>query len=127
MIKDRFKFRAWDPVKKEYYDEFYLMSNGDGVIYSPVEEDGNEDRLLIEQCTGLKDVNGRLIYEGDIIKTPSLTYLLKVDVFNVLACIERDFSYRVEWSRFVADVYHEGRQRFIEVIGNIHENPELFK
>ena len=127
MIKDRFKFRAWDPVKKEYYDEFYLMSNGDGVIYSPVEEDGNEDRLLFEQCTGLKDVNGRLIYEGDIIKTPSLTYLLKVDVFNVLACIERDFSYRVDWSRFVADVYHEGRQRFIEVIGNIHENPELFK
>lgn len=78
----------------------------------------------IEQCTGLKDKNGTPIYEGDIIQTPSQRFFLKVDDFNVLACVYPDFSDSFDWSRFVADIYHEGRQRFIEVVGNIHEHKE---
>ena len=116
-----------DQLKKQGFSEDEIEQIECDYSSEPCDDYLNIDADEIDQCTGLKDKNGRLIYEGDIIKTPSLTYLLKVDVFNVLACIERDFSYRVDWSRFVADIYHEGRQRFIEVIGNIHENPELFK
>lgn len=113
MIKDRFKFRAWDPVKKEYYDEFYLMSNGDGVIYSPVEEDGNEDRLLIEQCTGLKDVNGNLIFEGDLLMDP--------DCFETT--IVGDVRREEDGSYYCGDygAYEFGT---LEIWGTVNEHPE---
>lgn len=121
MTKDRFRFRAWDPVKKEYYDEFYLMANGNGAIYSPVEEEGNEDRLIIEQCTGMKDDDGKLIYEGDL-----------VDLVGYGVC-------KVDWvedtAEFMFQNLGEDLREHVEtmmlykwkVVGNIHENAELLK
>ena len=67
---ERFKFRAYDPVKKTYYHDFYLMSDGNGAIYTPLEEGEDENRLIIEQCTGLKDKNDKLVFEGDILDVP---------------------------------------------------------
>lgn len=121
MKNDRFKFRAYDPAKKEYYDEFYLMSNGDGAIYSPVEETGNEDRLIIEQCTGLRDKNGKLAYEGDIVR-----YDVDSQRMGRIAAVKfKDAHFFFE---------SNGRDRFgllqvwnVEIIGNIHENPELLE
>ena len=70
------------------------------------------DKVL--QCTGLKDKNGKLIYEGDIIKETVVDY------------IDEEFLTVVCWSNLKAsynidDTIHCER----EVIGNIYENKEL--
>lgn len=64
-MNDRFKFRVWDTRLKEYNAEhtYCLFEDGDLGEYdgvTPIQE-----WYIIEQCTGMKDKNGNLIYEND--------------------------------------------------------------
>lgn len=70
---------------------------------------------FVEQCTGLKDKNGKLIYEGDIIEVENNKCKITWESENA--------RYNVEGYGEIAYLnYNE-----IEVIGNIHENPELLE
>lgn len=112
-MQDRFKFRAWDNEKNKYiYDAEYTYDNPHGDCFSDLIE-GTYGSFTVEQCTGLKDKNGRLIYEGDIVRQIS----------------KREPEYEeyiteVKWSVFGYPLYDEESFDF-EVIGNIHTNPEL--
>ena len=117
MNNDRFKFRVWDNVKKKYdYLECLYLSQSGGVCY--LDMDGhltypNEDEdYIIEQCTGLKDKNGTLIYEGD--KVAGSLGLDKDRVFGVVHWNER----YAEWR---ASEYSPWAIGDIKVVGNIHE------
>lgn len=71
---------------------------------------------VIEQYTGLKDKNGKEIYEGDIVKAGGRIY--EVD------WLEKDGG----WFCFTDDDYYTPLYHIeCEVIGNIHENKELLK
>ena len=130
-MNDRFKFRVWLEYAKLYYglDSFYYdrLRNK----YTFHFEDGHtktikEKDCVIEQCTGLKDKNGRLIYEGDIV--------VKIDVNGIGYPRTRicRVYWKEDWLGWVieteyGDVYalaDYGSDNY-EVIGNIHENPDL--
>ena len=125
------KFRAWDKKKKKM---FYL----DGIIHlhlgliawtfsSPDEVyvcGGKRDNGILMQYTGLKDKNGKEIYEGDIVK------------YREYSSNEKSELCKIEWfegyegdgfkmTGFVSPAYDYPTD--VEIIGNIYENPELMK
>ena len=126
-MNDRFKFRVWDKYNKVYFGgsygvSYYLTdSEIDGDLYcrqcdGPFELSEDDD-FIVEQCTGLKDKNGKLIYEGDILKPNGNTITKEV--------VYEDGSYWAKDTIYFHDKCHIF-QKWIdecgyEVIGNIHE------
>lgn len=112
-MKDRFKFRAWD--NKEHY---YIPDEETNFCHGMMEYwlDREDCPLTFEQCTGLKDKNGKLIYEGDIVRVDSRVYYVEALTLVV----------RFHNGAFMAgDRFIDNNSNFMKVIGNIHENPEL--
>jgi uncharacterized phage protein (TIGR01671 family) len=132
------KFRAWDAKRKRFgyvtlnptqigwpqinyfaqhlqqgYDLGSDQPNICGVLFEDVED--------WQQFTGLRDKNGKEIYEGDIVRFR--THLEKMRImqvgYNDLSC-RFTLTDKDGWHTF-AHFNH------LEVIGNIYENPELLK
>lgn len=82
------------------------------------------DKSTICQCTGLKDKNGRLIWENDIVRDKH---------GNFYAASYQNNYYRFSWICVKSDVFLVGamwnlwsfHSFEVEVIGNIFDNPEL--
>lgn len=130
-MHDRFKFRFFDKVSKEmcYPTEY----NGKAEYLERRYDLADMFRfkgLIPMQSTGLKDKNGKLIYEGDILKYTDCEGKetigsLEVDRFNLLTftnMVNCDFC--EDWADVVKAVFFTGNFT-IEVIGNIYENKEL--
>lgn len=138
-MTNRFKFRAWGTKHKkmyqpdddglhfslEYHELVTMLDIGD---VDSVEVEG--ENLILMQCTGLKDKNGKLIFEGDILQNnygPQAGHEEKGD-YIITAVVEwgdgncdcGDFIYG--WNLGRARPENE-----FEIIGNIYENPDLLK
>jgi hypothetical protein len=97
----KIKFRAWK-IAEARWNDWWIAD-----IY--VDENIEDEDLIIEQFTGLLDKNGKEVYEGDIVR--------QWDVNNCIDSLEYAF-YRIAECTLDEDC---------EVIGNIHENPELLR
>lgn len=108
-------YRAWNKKdKKMYYAEFgkhCFITNtewwaiGDPDTENYVATSGNSELML---CTGAKDKNGVLIYEGDIIRDGD-GKLYRIPFFREIPISERNFSYLKKDDKEVVGHIYEGR------------------
>ena len=141
-MNDRFKFRVWNKEQNRFHLDISCDITAHGTLILSQGIKGKEyitddDNYVVQQCTGLKDKNGKLIYEGDIVKYAEFDWT--------------DFSFKgwetetaqVVWGNTYDKYYpafdlkdkdFDGTNAFayllnegwmIEVIGNIYENKEL--
>ena len=83
----------------------------------------------IGQYTGLTDKNGKKIFEGDICTDEFRTLLVRYDFFqwNCKVIETTGLIKGLEFPLWHWDRYPQNGCRQLEVIGNIHDNPELLK
>lgn len=142
-MQDRFKFRY--NYNNKIYDIFAIdFFHSTGQIVSLDRKETlmckiNLDNLI--QCTGLKDKNGKLIYEGDILdlyvsSKKLYRYEVKYEIGSFMLLSQDEiFDFINVWNDNVyplSQLYYEyqNEENYIdecEVIGNIYENPELLE
>ena len=64
-MTDRFKIRVWDKEFNQYWTDEEIKENAAWLLFP---DNDNIENIEIEQCTGLKDKNGKLIYDGDLLQ-----------------------------------------------------------
>ena len=122
------KFRAWDKRFSEFVEDFFASE--DGKIYKKSTDTGygiaisreTSDKVILMQSTGLKDKNGKEIFEGDVVK-------MSKDVYSEPTYYEvvrhRGGAYRLESKQHGCELWL--RHTDCEVVGNIYENRELLE
>lgn len=127
-MQDRFKFRTYIPDLKffKYWgwieDNHYvgLCACGDYQMPELLEK-------YTHQCTGLKDKNGTLIYEGDILKEIFETDGEILTDITTVEYLEGSFILRSQECPNDFAYFPDVDSKDYEVIGNIYENKELLQ
>ena len=123
-MDNRFKFRVF--ISNKMYEVFYFYKAENGVIFACTnlkENTGfNIDGSTFMQCTGLKDKNSKLIYNGDIVKRQNR---------HIGVVIFESGCFKIKWQD---GVYYQNARHIddyqassLEIIGNIYENSELLE
>lgn len=134
------KFRAWYLLAEEMIDEILMISFvrkeiigkfSDGSTSVPLkfEDNRNGEDVILMQSTGLKDLNGVEIFEGDIITNGKDVMCMKRH--NTLGFyVEQKGKVEFIADSAVLEEFEEDAKEIadiLEIIGNIYENQELLE
>lgn len=117
------KFRTWNWLEDRYDEQPCAFISTSGELTPSINR-------IIEQYTGLKDRNGKEIYEGDIIENTLDVACNKSKTYQVF--------YKTDFAKFeiapidgkidiASGYFNFASMEHFEVIGNIHEDPELLE
>jgi hypothetical protein len=135
------KFRGWHSTQKKMYsaeqmanDQLTLLPTGEfinvngrstslSMIYP-------KDKFIPLQCTGLKDKNGKEIYEGDLVRQKQKFadgYQIFLIAWGHIGWFPELKARKLEKMMHKIEGENDADWEQFEVIGNIYENPELLK
>lgn len=126
------KFRMWNRITSKLHCVYGLYFDSKEVQYT--DEVGilrfiKFENTILMQSTGLKDKNGKEIFEGDIIKNGEAVVDVKnhptLGFYTTPNGVERFFGDNTSIRDFNNDV--EDFSDVTEIIGNVYENPELLE
>jgi len=129
-MNNRLQSRAWTGTKMT--TDFHLDSNGD-VVARVGSFDPNQPKFIVMQSTSLKDKNGVLIYEGDILvhenNGPHNKWIGSIRL-EKQDCNE--FQYVIDTPPKTgypkgSTIYNYWTDEDVEIIGDIYTNPDLLK
>lgn len=116
-MTDRFKIRVWDKEFNQYWTDEAIKENAAWLLFP---DNDNIENIEIEQCTGIKDKNGKPVFEGDILSDyDGFKFLVRwnaLELRYVFIPISKNNSEDL-------DIYPNE----CELVGNIHENEELLR
>jgi len=129
------KFRAWDKINGLVYQrDFNSLHISDSNHWSIADRRDNlvladSRNSILEQFTGLKDKNGKEIFEGDVFRYQDCeTQPIAERDIGTIGYNKAHFTYKLlRWDDDDDIVLSHICMKFLEIIGSIHENPELLK
>jgi len=130
------KFRLWSKIGKKFIKtddpDLNFVINSDGYLYSIENFYGEiyvslQLDIVVLQFTGLQDINGKDIYEGDILKY-NFPYDGRLKHVSPVKFLETEASFGIKdiYGNEIP-LYRITANNYFEVVGNIYENPELLE
>ena len=114
------EFRAWDKNSDDWFYfnlvPFFFDYRYTGEAFKNIFHGKNIDHNKINQYTGSKDMNGKMIYKDDILAFNN--------GYSDVVRFERG-AWR--WNKRNGVLFNFKPEKNLCIIGNIHQNPELIK
>ena len=137
---DRFEFSWYDlsikfmakVINLNIEDDYAIVSYSFANEYTPDEEVKITDGLLM-QSTGLRDKNGKLIFEGDVVQEKYENHLGNIEYDNHLVIFKNScFQFAIQGDLDNLEIMcsmkeQEDKNLDVEIIGNFYETPQLLE